>query len=76
MNNTRRKEINKVITIIENAKSMVESIMGEEEDYRDNMPENLQGSMKYDAAEEAIYNMEDAISSLEDAIDSLSEAQM
>ena len=55
---------------------MTEDIMSEEEDYRDNMPENLQGSMKYDAAEEAIDNMQDAIDSLEEAIDSLNEAQM
>lgn len=76
MNKMRRKEIDKVISLIEEAKSMTEYIMSEEEDYRDNMPENLQGSMKYDAAEEAIDNMQDAIDSLEEAIDSLNEAQM
>ena len=76
MNKMRRKESDKVISLIEEAKSMTENIMSEEEDYRDNMPENLQSSMKYDTAEEAIDNMQDAIDSLEEAIDSLNEAQM
>lgn len=40
----------------------------------ENMPENLQGSEKYEAAEETVSNLDDALSSLEDAASSIEEA--
>lgn len=40
----------------------------------ENMPENLQSSEKYEAAEEAVSNLGDALSSLEDAASSIEEA--
>lgn len=50
--------------------------MDEEEEYRDNMPENLQGSDRYAKADEtcdelycAISNLEDVISSIETSIE-------
>lgn len=74
MNNTRRARINDLIRDLERKKSEVESILSEEQDYYDNMPENLQMSSRAEAAEEAISNLEDAISSMDDAICSLEEA--
>ena len=73
MNNTRRKEIEKVIALIGEARSLLEELKEEEEEYRDNMPENLQGSERYEKADEACYNMEEVIDNLEDAENTLEE---
>ena len=68
---------------LESVKGDLESVLMDEEDYKDNIPENLQGSIRYDAAEDACSNIEMAIDSLEyalsienlnDIIDSVEEA--
>ena len=81
MNKQRRKElselqerIQKLIEEAEGIKNALEDIAEEEEDYRDNIPENLYGSERYEQSEEASENMEDAMSSLDDAIDALNSA--
>lgn len=74
MNKIRRKELQSIIYQIEELKGSLEDLQAEEEEYRDNMPENLWGSERYDKAEEAIANMEDAISALEEAISSIDAA--
>ena len=38
------------------------------------MPENLQGSERYEKADDAISNIEDAVSTLEDVISSIEAA--
>ena len=82
MNNTRRKAIKQTIdrfcsirkkleelvSEVESVKSDVEDIQWEEEEYRDNMPENLQGSERYDKADEACTNLSDAVDALDDMI--------
>lgn len=87
MNRERRKEISNVILEIEKVKKMceeisfqIESIMDDESDYMDNIPENLQSSDRYYDAEEAVDNLESAMSDLRDldfdaVIDSLREAK-
>ena len=82
MNKKRRKRISNVIneinlakkhrdllkTRLEEIKNELENILYEEEDYFDNMPENLQGSIRGEDAEEAIDYLTDAIDSLDCAI--------
>ena len=82
MNKKRRAKIYSIVSRIEYAKKDVENsreelqrikndleiILREEEDYFDNMPENLQGSMRGEDAEAAIDYMTDALDSLELAI--------
>ena len=82
MNNTRRKNIKQTIdrfcsirkkleelvSEVESVKSDVEDIQWEEEEYRDNMPENLQGSERYDKADGACTNLSDAVDSLDEMI--------
>lgn len=82
MNKQRRKRIENVIRKIElvkteinnsseylqNIKKELEDILYEEENYFDNMPENLQGSMRGEAAEEAIDYLTEAIDSIDDAL--------
>jgi len=68
MNKTRRQQLRKWLEDMENIKSELETICSDEQDYFDNMPENLQGSQRGMDAEEAIDQMEEAVSSIEDAI--------
>lgn len=75
MNNYRRKELNALLSTIEEVKDALEALKEEEEEYRDNMPENLWGSERYDKAEAAVSSLEEAISSLEDAISGIEVAQ-
>ena len=86
MNNDRRKSLNGAIDrlkeaaqaidwdrvkgILEDAKSDIETIKDEEQEYYDNMPENMQGGEKGEKAQEAVQAMEDALSALEDAMGS------
>ena len=68
MNNERRKRIEKVIASInelqdqlEELQLTVEEVRDEEQEYLDNVPENLQSSERYENAENALCNLEDAV---------------
>lgn len=76
MNNIRRKEIREIMEQLYEAEAKlvdaydwIIQVNEQEEEYRDNIPENLQGSERYDASEEASSNMESAY----DLLDGLSE---
>lgn len=75
MNKARRKALDEVISKIEEAKKLLENLQAEEEEYRDNMPENLQGSERYEAADAAVDNMSSAVDALDEAISSIESAQ-
>lgn len=75
MNKLRRKQLDEIINRINEIRDELESIMGNEEEYRDNMPENLQGSEKYELADNACSEMHSALDSLDEAISSIEEAQ-
>ena len=68
MNKERRKKIDDVIqkinifqNTLEELQEMIEEIRDEEQESLDNIPENLQGSERYEAVENSLYNLEDAI---------------
>lgn len=71
MNNIRRKEIKKVVTAIEDLLDKLEELKDEEQEYIDNMPENLQMSDKAMEAESNVETMDDAISDIKEALDNL-----
>lgn len=75
MNKARRKALDEVISKIEEAKELLENLQAEEEEYRDNMPENLQGYERYEAADAAVDNMSSAVDALDEAISSIESAQ-
>ena len=75
MNKARRKALDEVISKIEEAKELLENLQAEEEEYRDNMPENLQGSERYEAADAAVDNRSSAVDALDEAISSIESAQ-
>lgn len=76
MNKTRRKQIIKAIEMLNTANDFIESIRSDEEDYMNNIPENLQNSDRYYIADEAVSNLEDAISDIESAIENLENASI
>ena len=57
MNRERRKNLRGIADQLEELKASLEELQSEEEEYRDNIPENMQGSERYEAAEEAISNI-------------------
>jgi predicted RNase H-like HicB family nuclease len=79
MNKMRRKELANLVAELKMVKdkddvydviNTLENIRDEEEEYYDNIPENLQGSHRAYDAEEAIDNMNDALDLLEQAYES------
>ena len=75
MNKERRKTLQELYDIIVEAKDNLDAVRDEEEEYKDNIPENLQGSERYERAEAAVDALESAVSSLEEALDYIEEAQ-
>lgn len=73
MNNSRRKEIKRVIGMIKESAELLEEILADEEEAFENMPEGLQTSDNGMASEEAQEKLSDAIADLEIAIESLEE---
>ena len=71
MNKQRRKEIYEQVKFIEQIKSNLEAILSDEEFSFDNMPENLQGSMRGEESQEAIDILSEAIDTLQSACDTL-----
>lgn len=82
MNKNRRKAIADIVTKVEEIvadtrekleelQTSIESVRDEEQDYLDNIPENLQGSERYETAEQAVDNLDSAASSIEELIDAL-----
>lgn len=74
MNKIRRKNLQTIIDRPEDIKADLEEITYEEEEYRDNIPENLQSSEKYERADEACDNLNDAADTLNEVIDSITTA--
>lgn len=74
MNKARRKELSRAVELLEEAQSIIESCRDGEQEYMDNMPENLQESEKYYAAEEAVNNMDEAYDKIDEVINSVESA--
>lgn len=74
MNKLRRKALNALIERIDDIYSELDALADEERDYRDNMPENLQNSERYEAADNAVSSLEDALNNLDSAKSSIEEA--
>ena len=73
MNKIRRQQLRKWLEDLEEIKNELETICSDEQDYFDNMPENLQGSQRGCDSEEAIEQMGEAVSSIEEAISIIEE---
>lgn len=74
MNNKRRQKLSEVKALLNSAYSITDSVLGEEQDALDNMPENLESSSKYEKIEEAVSNLESALERIEDAQSCINDA--
>lgn len=80
MNDTRRRRLREIKTQIDFANSQLKdaskrlsSILSEEQDAFDNMPEGLQSSYRGMCSEDAIDSMEEASDKLDEVIESLND---
>ena len=71
MNKIRRKNLQSIIDQLEELKGSLEDLQAEEEEYRDNIPENMQESERYEKADEACDNLSEAVDNLEEVISSI-----
>ena len=76
MNKERRGQIRKIIAKIEDAKMSLEEVCSDEEYAYDNMPENLQSSLRGETSENAIDQMGGAVELLEQVLDCLNEVML
>ena len=74
MNKARRKRIQDVQTQLEVLKQEIDSIMAEEQEALENMPESLQESERGEAMQEAIYALESAFNSCDELDEYLADA--
>ncbi len=74
MNRVRRKNRQSIIDQLEELKGSLEDLHAEEEEYRDNIPENMQESERYEKADDACDNLSDAVDNLEEVISSIEAA--
>lgn len=74
MNKARRRDIERAAELIEQAKAILETAEGEEREYFDAMPENMQGGDKGQKAETAADALQEAVDSLSEAADKCTEA--
>ena len=75
MNNKRRKELDEIYDSSEDIKYKLESILADEENYRDNIPENLQGSERYETADEACDALSNAVDSVDEIFEYIEQAR-
>lgn len=80
MNDTRRRRINELKTQVDFANTTLKevskklsSLLSEEQDAFDNMPEGLQSSYRGMCSEDAIDNMEEASEKLDEVIELLND---
>ena len=74
MNDTRRQEIQRALTLIGGAKGTLEPALSQEQEDLDNMPEDLQGDEAGQIAEDVVDALERAAMGCGDAITACKEA--
>ena len=75
MNKVRRNQLGEIQSKLAEIREMIESVLSDEQDAYDNLPESLQESERGEAMQAAIDAMESAMDSCEEAESSLEEAQ-
>ena len=65
MNKARRKEIARAIELMDEAREILESVMDEEQEAFDNMPESLQCSERGETMEKCIATLDEVVCNLE-----------
>ena len=66
MNKERREKLQEAMTLVGEAKAIIEEVHEQEEEAFESMPENLQSSVNGDVMQEAINALDDAIAACEE----------
>lgn len=74
MNKIRRKALQEIYDKLSDLREELETIKDEKDESRENMPENLQGSERYEQSETASGNIDEAMEYLSSACDSIESA--
>lgn len=74
MNKQRRADIARAKTLIDEAKSIIESASEEEREYFENMPESMQNGEKGERASDVAASLDEQAGMLEDITQSLDDA--
>lgn len=74
MNNQKREKLKLARGFLSKASDIVSSVLDDEQDCLDNMPDNLQYSDRYERMEAAISKLEDGLNNIEAAEECLEEA--
>lgn len=75
MNNTRRNLIADLLIKVQDIHSEVDSLLAEEQEFLDNMPENFQNGEKGEHAQAAIDQLEAAVENLNETENCLDQAR-
>ena len=73
MNKARRKTLAEAMDLMYRAKDILEGVRDEEEEAFNNIPENLEGSERYETAEQTLDTINEAYDSLEEMLENLEE---
>lgn len=74
MNNKRRKQIESIISRLEDLKVEITEVLEDETEYLENIPENLCQSERYEKSDNAIDNITNSETSIDECIESLQES--
>lgn len=74
INNNRRDILKRASNLLSTASGLVSTALDGEEDALDNMPENLQGSERYEKIEATVDLLNDASECIDAAIEKINEA--
>ena len=75
MNKQRRKTLASIHEKLTELRDLLEEVRSEEEDCFLAIPDNLQGSERYEKAEETVDNLEEAVGHIDEALEIIENAQ-
>lgn len=70
---TARTEVCSILGHLEKIKEDIEDVKNQEEEYKDNLPENLQNGEKADQSDTAITQLEEAVGYIDEMVDMFGE---
>lgn len=76
MNDRRRKSLKQALSMLESASQIINMVAEEEQDCLDNMPENLQGSERYEKMEDVVSLLESATEDIDAASERIRDASI
>lgn len=76
MNDRRRKSLKQALSMLESASQIINMVAEEEQDCLDNMPENLQGSERYEKMEDVVSLLESATEDIDTASERIRDASI